>query len=159
MKRATILLSLIVSVSAFAQATAPSGDKIIAVGDRAVHIREEGLDLPVVVFVAGMGDTLATWSRVTPDIAKFAHVFTYDRAGSGQSSPASTERSYAQLATELHQALEAQRLPAPYLLVGHSFGAIVVRAFAAAASFETTMHEWAARSNRERHRAVLRAAR
>ena len=135
MKSALVLL--LFSTSLFAQSkpaqtAKPTPEKIITVGDRAVHTFEDGKGSPTVVFEAGMGDTLNTWSRVLPDVARFAHVFAYDRAGSGQSSPGSGERSYAQLAKELHQTLEAQSIAPPYVLVGHSFGAVIVRAFAAA---------------------------
>ena len=131
------LVLLLFSTSLFAQSkpVQPAKavpERIVTVGDRAVHVYEDGTGSPTVVFEAGMGDTLKTWSRVLPEVARYAHVFAYDRAGSGQSSAASGERSYAQLAKELHQTLESQSIAPPYVLVGHSFGAVIVRAFAAA---------------------------
>ena len=138
MKRLHLLISIVIVTSAVAQtrpvppAAPQGGEQIIAVGTRAVHIREEGKGSPTVVFETGLGDTLETWTRVFPEVVKFAHAFAYDRAGSGKSSPGAGERSYTELATELHQALETQKIPPPYLLVGHSFGAVISRAFAAA---------------------------
>jgi len=124
---------LLLTAGAFAQQKpAARTDLIVNVNGRAVHIRNEGSKPPVVVFEAGMGDTLETWAPVFPEVAKFAHAFAYDRAGSGQSGNVSGERSYKQLAVELHEVLQGQKLAPPYVLVGHSFGAVVSRAFYAA---------------------------
>ncbi len=53
----------------------------------------------------------------------------YDRAGYGFSDPASSARTSDANARELHDLLHAANLPAPYVLVGHSFGGLNVLAF------------------------------
>ncbi len=86
---------------------------------------------PVVVLEAGLGDTISTWEKVQPEVARFACVVAYDRAGLGKSEPAVVEsRTTAQIARELHTALRKAKLRPPYVLVGHSMGGLHVRLFA-----------------------------
>jgi pimeloyl-ACP methyl ester carboxylesterase len=55
----------------------------------------------------------------------------YDRSGLGWSDPGPRPHSAGRIADELHQLLDAAGVPAPYLLVGHSLGGMVVRLYAA----------------------------
>jgi pimeloyl-ACP methyl ester carboxylesterase len=57
-------------------------------------------------------------------------VVSYDRAGLGWSDPAPKTQDAAQSAADLHAALQAAGVPGPYVVVGHSYGGLVVRAFA-----------------------------
>src|SRR6185503_2774342 len=88
-----VVTALLVSlVCAAAHAQTP---QVVTVGDRQVRIRTGGSGSgPVVVFEAGFSDTLESWNAVLPEVAKFARVFAYDRAGMGQSDPAAPVRSY-----------------------------------------------------------------
>ncbi len=86
--------------------------------------------LPVVVFEAGLGDTLRTWGAVEPRIAGRALTFSYDRGGLGGSDPAAPPRDGRSIASELHTALTNAHLPPPYILVAHSAGAFYSRIFA-----------------------------
>jgi pimeloyl-ACP methyl ester carboxylesterase len=54
----------------------------------------------------------------------------YDRAGSGWSDPVDGPCSAAEIVTDLHTALGLAGVHGPYLLVGHSLGGLLVRAFA-----------------------------
>jgi pimeloyl-ACP methyl ester carboxylesterase len=70
------------------------------------------------------------WQLVQPEVAKFARVCSYDRAGSGWSEPAPEPRTSPQIASELKQVLDAAGEKGPYILVGHSIAGLHVRAFA-----------------------------
>lgn len=85
---------------------------------------------PTVVFEAGFGTGLTSWSTVQSNIAKFARTVSYDRAGIGQSEAGPKPRAAKQIALELHTALQNAGIGPPYVLVGHSFGGIYVRVFA-----------------------------
>ena len=85
---------------------------------------------PTVVFEAGFGAGLASWSTVQSTITKFARTVSYDRAGIGQSEAGPKPRAAKQIALELHTALQNAGIGPPYVLVGHSFGGIYVRVFA-----------------------------
>ncbi len=55
-----------------------------------------------------------------------ADTVLYDRGGTGWSAPVPLPRSAAEVATELHDVVG----PGPWLLVGHSVGAVYARRFA-----------------------------
>lgn len=94
-----------------------------------LHLRCEGAGAPLVVFEAGLGLDGSAWSRVQPSIARLTRTCTYDRAGRGLSGPAPYPHGQRQMATELHALLEKSAQPSPYVLVGHSMGAAIVRWF------------------------------
>lgn len=106
-------------------------DELIDIGGRRLHFVGAGADRPAVVLEAGLGDTAATWHQVWPALAAITTVGSYDRAGQGPSDPAPLPRTVGGMADDLAALLAAAGVPAPYLLVGHSFGAQVVRLFAA----------------------------
>ncbi len=78
---------------------------------------------------AGLLDSLETWRRVQPEIARFARVCSYDRAGYGYSDPGPMPRTSDRIASELHASLQAAGEHPPYVLVGHSFGGFNMRVF------------------------------
>ncbi len=83
-----------------------------------------------VLFESGIGATHLNWRGIQDPIAEFAHAISYDRAGLGWSSPSNTPRTPANIAAELHRMLETAGFRPPYILVGHSFGGLVMRRFA-----------------------------
>jgi pimeloyl-ACP methyl ester carboxylesterase len=54
----------------------------------------------------------------------------YDRGGTGYSDPTPLPRTAAAVATELHELLHAQDIPAPYVVVAHSLGGAYAHRFA-----------------------------
>lgn len=78
---------------------------------------------------AGLGDWSPSWIPIQQRLASRTTVCAYDRAGYGFSDPASSPRTSFTIARELHDLLHAAHLPAPYVLVGHSFGGLNVQAF------------------------------
>ena len=77
-----------------------------------------------------MGADHSSWALVQPLVADFARVCSYDRAGLGQSDPATNPRTSADVVADLYQLLQTAGETGPYLLVGHSFGGLHVRLFA-----------------------------
>lgn len=75
------------------------------------------------MFESGIAATHLNWMGIAPRVAEFARVHLYDRAGFGYSPAASEPRTARQCALELNP-------PEPVILVGHSFGALIVRLFA-----------------------------
>jgi pimeloyl-ACP methyl ester carboxylesterase len=107
----------------------PSG-RLVRVNKRQMHIHVTGEGAPTVVFESGMGASCLSWTLVQPQVAQFTRAVSYDRAGHGWSDPARERRTAEQIAQELHTLLDAAAVPGPYVLVGHSFGGYVNRAFA-----------------------------
>jgi pimeloyl-ACP methyl ester carboxylesterase len=69
------------------------------------------------------------WAHIQPEIAKFTQACWYDRAGEGWSDPGPFPRTSAAIAKDLHELLQRAGIPAPYLLVGNSFGGLNVRVY------------------------------
>jgi pimeloyl-ACP methyl ester carboxylesterase len=91
---------------------------------------EQGNGHPTVIFESGIGATNLNWRHVQQRVAHFARTASYDRGGLGFSSPCHTPRTPANIAAELHELLQRARIKPPYILVGHSFGGLVMRRFA-----------------------------
>ena len=102
------------------------------VGDHRLHYRCDGNGTPAVILEAGIAASSLTWSRVQPAIARDTRVCSYDRAGLAWSEGASSARSMDALVSEMRMLFKSAGIPPPYVLVAHSFGALVIRAFARA---------------------------
>ena len=99
------------------------------VGGYRMHIDCIGQGSPTVILESGLGDTYISWRKVQPQIAKFARVCSYDRAGLGYSDSSSRPRTSKSIAEELHALLKVADVAPPYVLVGHSMGGFHVRVF------------------------------
>jgi pimeloyl-ACP methyl ester carboxylesterase len=108
----------------------PPPGQIIDVGSSKLHLRVSGAGAPAVVLEAGIAATSLSWALVEPEVAKLTRVVSYDRAGLGWSSAAATPRIPSNIARELRQALRIAGVEPPFLMVGHSFGGLLVRRFA-----------------------------
>jgi pimeloyl-ACP methyl ester carboxylesterase len=89
-----------------------------------------GSGSPTVVFDSGWGDWAPAWSKVQPEIAKWARACSYDRAGAGFSDPGPMPRTSVHIAGELRTALHHAGIAGPYILVAGAFGGDNVRTFA-----------------------------
>ena len=116
----------------------PPPGRLVDIGNgRRLHIhcagaRRAGFQPAAVIFEAGIAASSLSWSRVQPRVAGFAHACSYDRAGLAWSDAIPGAVSASSLAAQLHALLTASAIPPPYVLVGHSYGSFVVRAFARA---------------------------
>ncbi len=109
----------------------PSGQRIDLPGGARLHIYSQGdVARPAVVFESGISGSSLSWASVQPLVAEFAHAVSYDRNGLGWSEGSPTPRTVANMVSELAALLDAAHVTAPYVLVGHSFGGILVQAFA-----------------------------
>jgi len=108
----------------------PAGS-LIDVGGHRLHARCEGTGSPLVLLESGIAASSLSWSRVQPEIATFARVCAYDRAGLAWSDAPSCARTFGRIVSELARLLTAVAPDARYVLVGHSFGSFVIRAYAA----------------------------
>lgn len=110
----------------------PPPGKLVDVGGYRLHLYCMGKagQSPTVILEAGLGSTYLDWSRVQPEVAAFAHVCSYDRAGLGWSEGGTSPRSCSQMVTDLHTLLVNAHIPGPYILVAHSFGGLIVRLYA-----------------------------
>lgn len=84
---------------------------------------------PTIVFESGLGGGEAHWKAVIGQLPRGTSAITYERPGMIGSEGDGMHPSPEHIATLLHTAL-AQVAPPPYVLVGHSWGGPLVRAFA-----------------------------
>jgi pimeloyl-ACP methyl ester carboxylesterase len=104
--------------------------RMIDVGGRRLAMTSRGHGDPTVILETGLGAESADWSAVQRAIAPLARVLRYDRAGRGASDAASGQRSAHDLVEDLELLLRRAAITPPYVLVGHSFGGLLVRLFA-----------------------------
>jgi pimeloyl-ACP methyl ester carboxylesterase len=95
-----------------------------------MHYYVAGSGSPTVVFESGVTDDLNSWNPVFSEVARFAKAVSYDRMGLGSSEASTIQRSFKQMAKELHSLLHNAQISPPYILVGHSMAGGMIRSFA-----------------------------
>lgn len=136
---AGVALVVIVSVLFYAQyrrnklaADHPAPGILADAGGVRLHIHCEGTGSPVVLLEAGMNDFSVHWAEVQRGIARTNRVCAYDRAGLGWSEQSAYPRSLSQITSELHGLLRSAGIAdADLILAGHSYGGLIVKAYAA----------------------------
>jgi pimeloyl-ACP methyl ester carboxylesterase len=108
----------------------PPGRMVQIGGGRRIHIYALGQGAPAVIFESGIAATSLNWRSVQEKVGERTLAVAYDRRGLGWSDPCSPPLATSGIAAELHTALHAASIEPPYVLVGHSFGGLVVRRFA-----------------------------
>jgi len=122
-------VALLILVSCVRE-TYPISDQMIDVGSHRLQMHREGKGFPVVVIDAGLGDQFERLKALQEPVAQVTQVITYNRAGYGQSEPGPLPRDSGREAKELKALLEMASVPGPYVLVGHSLGALNMQVFA-----------------------------
>jgi pimeloyl-ACP methyl ester carboxylesterase len=110
----------------------PPPGRLVDIGGRRLHLVEAGQGSPAVILESGIAASSLNWAALQSEIARFTRACAYDRAWLGWSDPAATPRVASHLVEELHSLLAAASVPAPYILVGHSFGGLLIQSYAAA---------------------------
>lgn len=111
----------------------PPPGQLVDIGGRRLHLNVMGADKSdvTVILDAGMVSFSSNWGWVQPEIAKVARVVALDRAGLGWSDPAPRPNDAGQSSRDLHAALDKLGITGPYILAGHSYGGVTIRAFTA----------------------------
>src|SRR6266542_3460760 len=108
----------------------PAPGMMVNIGGRHLHVVCAGTGSPAVLFESGIAASSLSWARVMPDVAAFTRACAYDRAGLGWSDPSRDRRTVTRMLNDLHIVLVSAATSRPYVLVGHSFGAFLVCAYA-----------------------------
>jgi pimeloyl-ACP methyl ester carboxylesterase len=110
----------------------PAPGLLVHVDGRRIHLQVRGAASagPTAVLEAGMGSFSPNWYWVQEDLAPVVRNVSYDRAGLGWSRRSRRPRDAQAIAMELRDAMREVAIEPPYVLAGHSFGGLPVRAFA-----------------------------
>src|SRR5215210_5652908 len=108
----------------------PPGE-MVDVNGHLMHINCMGEGSSTVILEAANLGMSAHWVRVQQQLAKSTRVCAYDRAGMGWSETGPEPRDAKQISSELHALLKGAGTEGPYVLVGHSYGGLYARMYAA----------------------------
>ncbi|MHB8895571.1 MAG: alpha/beta fold hydrolase [Candidatus Geothermincolia bacterium] len=108
----------------------PAPGRFVDIGGYSLNMTSLGKSGPTVVMEAGAGSFSLVWAQVAPQLATGARVITYDRAGLGWSDPSPKARTADNIVAEFRAMLQKAGVKPPYVLVGHSMGAIYMRMYA-----------------------------
>ena len=109
---------------------APRG-QLYTVDGHQMHLVCMGEGGPTVVLQAGGVAESLWWTRTQNQLAAQTQVCAFDRPGLGWSEPVSGPRDALTIDAELHALLAQAGIAPPYVMVGHSFGAVLTRIYAA----------------------------
>lgn len=131
----------------------------VDIGGRDVYLTCHGraaAGVPTIVLISGYHDSSDVWTQadvldllppavgppVFPALAASHRVCAYDRPGTlryvdgtpltSRSTPVAQPRTARQLVAELHDVLAVAGIAPPYVVVGHSLGGLIARAYAQA---------------------------
>jgi pimeloyl-ACP methyl ester carboxylesterase len=105
----------------------PPQGRLVDIGGYKLNLICSGRGSPAVMLEAGLEEPAISWAKVQSGIAQFTRVCSYDRAGYAWSDPATRPRTEREITAELHRLLQSAGEKPPYVLVGHSMGAGIVR--------------------------------
>ena len=109
----------------------PPFGKLVKLEGHRVHLHCEGSGSPTVVLLHGTPRFSFHFSLVQPDVARFARVCVYDRAGEAWSDPVPGQPTTEIFVAELHRVVHRLSPRKPVVLAGHSVGGVLARAYQA----------------------------
>ena len=112
------------------KANAETGQLVRLSDGRHLYLDCTGHGSPTIVLEGGFAATSQAWFKVQPILAQSSRTCSYDRAGYGLSDPGPMPRDGRAVAQDLNNALRQARIGGPFVVVGHSAGALYLRIFA-----------------------------
>ena len=119
------------------------GGRLVSIGGgRSLYLKCQGSGSPTVILEAGVGAGSDDWSEVQPRLARATRTCAYDRAGLGNSlpvlgTPFPGVHDASDDVSDLERLLDHAAITSPYVLVGRSYGGLLVRLFAHARPHRT----------------------
>lgn len=138
-RRQWMLISLIIAalllISGGLSSAIAQGNKFeqkVDIGGYSLFIRCTGEGNPTVILEGPYSETSAVWRFVEPKVSRLTRVCVYERAGIGSSDKRPDHQTVVgvnKVNDELHTLLANADIPSPYILVGWSYGGLVVNAY------------------------------
>ncbi|MCB9455296.1 MAG: alpha/beta hydrolase [Anaerolineaceae bacterium] len=134
-----IVLGVLVVVGVIYQTVATEQDKgkfaprgqLYTVNGHQMHIVCMGEGTPTVILQAGGAAETLFWYWVQNQLAEHTQACAFDRPGHGWSESVAGLRDGLTINAELHALLEEAGITGPYVMAGHSLGAMWTRIYAA----------------------------
>ncbi|HKJ18547.1 MAG TPA: alpha/beta hydrolase [Xanthomonadales bacterium] len=107
----------------------PMRGSLVDINTHQLHLYCVGEGSPTVMLEAGLGNMVLSWTEVQSQLALETRICSYDRAGYGHSEPGPFPRSAGQVVNEFDKLISSAGLEPPFVLVGHSNGALYSRLY------------------------------
>jgi len=107
----------------------PGQDFLLVEGNK-LHFERKGSGFPFMVFVTGLAGSLSDFDSTFNRVALVTTGVRYSRSGMGNSSYDRKGKSFDSIVGELDSFIKASNVPEPFVLVGHSYGGLIVRSYA-----------------------------
>ena len=108
----------------------PVRENNIIINSHSMHYYCTGTGSSTIVLDVGIGETYRDWLPFLSMINDKVQIFCYDRAGYGESEMGALPRDSKTEVDELKTLLEKANIKGPYILLGHSLGALNLQIFA-----------------------------
>ncbi len=110
----------------------PPGELVQLSDGRNLHLDVSGVPDggPTVILDSGHGAFSPAMHHLQRALSDHVQVVSYDRPGYGWSDPVTSDRDPLSVSDDLREALEQASVDGPFIVVGHSLGALYARGFA-----------------------------
>ena len=112
------------------KALSPWYGRLVDAGGHRLYMRRLGEGSPAVVLNAGLGSNWQAWESIVTVLARSSTMVAYSRAGLRDSEPGPLPRTAQLVCDDLRAMLFGAGIAPPYVLVGHSYGGMVLRLYA-----------------------------
>ena len=102
----------------------------VMINKEKIHYEIKGSGEPWIVLVTGLGMELNEFDSIFYDLSKETTVLRYSRAGNGRSSYNNKRDDFDETVNELELLINELNVPEPFILSGHSYGGLIIRAYA-----------------------------
>ncbi|VAV85272.1 hypothetical protein MNBD_BACTEROID02-1577 [hydrothermal vent metagenome] len=103
----------------------------VIVEQDSIEYEIKGSGEPWIVLVSGVGSSLSAYNSVFDSLSQYTTVVRYSRAGLGKSSYNINRKHFDEMVGELEALIDILKVPNHFILGGHSYGGLFIRAYAA----------------------------
>ena len=114
----------------FTASTLSADEQMIPANEYSLQVSRQGQGERIVVFEAGFGTPGQVWQGVIGQLGEGFTAISYSRAGIGKSGGQGKVKTIAEHLRDLHLVIDSQAANQPVLLVGHSYGGLLVTEYA-----------------------------
>lgn len=108
----------------------PAPGQLVRLHGHEMHVQRQGTGEPAVILEAGIAASSLSWSLTQPLLGAITATYSYDRSGFGWSTAQKRGCSLTRIADDLHDLINTLKVPRPYIIVAHSFGAYIATEYA-----------------------------